>query len=157
VGPKSQTPNPGSSPQIKTERSNPLWVYWMKFNAVSLAGIGVQLVALYVLTTGWKGIDLRLATFLAVEVAILHNFAWHEAWTWQDRTRNSDTTSRIRRLLRFNLSTGLLSIVGNVLITDALVRWASLGILTANAAAICLCYLANFCLSHWFAFRSTAD
>ncbi len=125
----------------------------MKFNAVSFAGIGVQLLALYLVTAAWKGIDLRLATFLAVETAILHNFAWHEIWTWRDRTRNSHAAARLVRLLRFNLSTGLLSIAGNVLITDALVRWAGWNILVANTAAICLCYVANFCLSHWFAFR----
>jgi len=140
---------------VKPEREAepPLWLHWMKFNAVSLIGVGVQLLVLQLLVSGFSRLDLRLATFLAVEVAILHNFAWHEIWTWADRTRNSSGASRLRRLMRFHLSAGLVSIIGNVIITDALVRGAMLSVITANAIAIALCYVANFCLSHWFAFR----
>ena len=71
---------------------------WVKFNAVGIIGVGVQLVVLTVLTSG---LDLHYlpATFLAVESAVLHNFMWHERWTWRDRTRGPKG-GWIGRLLR---------------------------------------------------------
>ena len=32
-------------------------------------------------------LPLALATALAVEAALLHNFVWHQQVTWRDRTR----------------------------------------------------------------------
>ena len=55
------------------------------FALVGCAGFVVQLSALEALTVG-LGVPHLLATAGAVEVAILHNFAWHERWTWADRT-----------------------------------------------------------------------
>jgi putative flippase GtrA len=62
-----------------------IFLRWGVFNIVGLIGIGVQLVMLVVLK-GWLGIHYLAATVLAVEAAILHNFIWHERWTWVDRT-----------------------------------------------------------------------
>lgn len=129
-----------------------LWRHWWRFNCVSLTGVFVQLAALHVFFT-WMHWGLHLATLLAVETAILHNFFWHEVWTWTDRTRGAGRKNWPLRLLRFNGSTGLVSLAGNVWITDLLVSRFSWPVLAANAAAIAVCYLANFCLSEWFAFR----
>lgn len=129
-----------------------LWWHWWRFNIVSLVGVFVKLAVLHILTA-WMYLGLRPATLLAVETAILHNFIWHEVWTWGERTRGAERKFWFSRLLRFNGSTGLVSLIGNVLITDLLVNRFALPVLAANAAAIALCYLANFCLSEWFAFR----
>ena len=59
---------------------------WLKFNAVGIVGIGVQLLALTILKSGLK-VNYLIATFIAVETAVLHNFVWHERWTWLERTR----------------------------------------------------------------------
>ena len=61
---------------------------WLAFNAVGTMGVAVQLVALAALTE-MAGLDYRIATVLAVETAILHNFVWHERWTWRDRAPGS--------------------------------------------------------------------
>lgn len=53
---------------------------WLKFSAVGVAGVAVQLSALSLFARA--GINYVLATTLAVELALLHNFAWHEVWTW---------------------------------------------------------------------------
>lgn len=129
-----------------------LWRHWWKFNLVSFLGIFVQLLALHCLTS-WAHLGLRLSTLLAVEAAVVHNFIWHERWTWSDRTHGSAGRHRLLRLWRFNLTTGLVSLVGNVLITDFLVGWFAFPILAANLAAILTCYAANFAASEWFAFR----
>ena len=54
---------------------------WLKFNLVGGIGIVVQLLALFVLKTAF-GLNYLIATALAVEGAVIHNFLWHERFTW---------------------------------------------------------------------------
>ena len=117
------------------------WVRWLKFNAVGAAGIFVQLAVLVSLRAGLH-MHYLLATALAVEATVLHNFFWHERFTWADRK----STNWGARLLKFNLATGLFSIAGNLFFTAVLVR-AGLGYLPANAVSIALCSLINFFLN----------
>ena len=58
--------------------------HWARFNAVGLAGVAVQLTMLKLLHSG-MGLDYLLATALAVQTAVLHNFFWHRKWTWAER------------------------------------------------------------------------
>jgi putative flippase GtrA len=53
---------------------------WFKFNSVGAIGVGVQLAVLTLLA-GQLGVNYLVATALAVETAVLHNFVWHEKWT----------------------------------------------------------------------------
>ena len=87
---------------------------WLVFNAVGTMGVGVQLAVLLSLTEG-LGLNYLVSTVLAVESAILHNFVWHEHWTWRDRSPG--TRGRWTRLAWFNLVTGALSISSNVVFT----------------------------------------
>ncbi len=125
----------------------------VKFHAVGLIGTGVQLVAL-VAFKSLLGLGYLLATALAVEVAVLHNFCWHERWTWVERTRHAPGAALLAgRLLRFNLTNGLVSIVSNLLLMRLLVGVLHLHYLFANVLAIALTSLANFLLSELFVFR----
>jgi putative flippase GtrA len=124
-------------------------VHWLKFNAVGVLGIGVQLAVLMLLKSG-LGLNYLLATALAVETAVLHNFIWHERFTWADRPPKDP----LKRLLKFNLTTGLFSIVGNVAFTKLLVS-ASVAYFPANAMSIALCSLINFALNDRMVFVST--
>jgi putative flippase GtrA len=56
---------------------------WCKFSLVGAVGIGVQLAALAGLTVA--GLQFLLATALAVEAAVLHNFGGHQHFTWRNR------------------------------------------------------------------------
>jgi putative flippase GtrA len=85
-------------------------VRWLKFNAVGGVGIGVQLAMLMLLKAGLH-FNYLTATALAVETAILHNFIWHEHFTWVDRQVGCVVSIR---LLKFNLTTGVFSILGNL-------------------------------------------
>jgi putative flippase GtrA len=114
---------------------------WLKFNAVGAIGIGVQLAVLTFLTSG-LGLNYLLATALAVETAVLHNFFWHERFTWSERR----TSSSARRLWKFNVTTGVCSLAGNLLFTKLLVD-SGLSYLPANASAIALCSIVNFVLN----------
>jgi putative flippase GtrA len=69
---------------------------WLKFHTVGAMGIVVQLSVLSAFV-GWLNIDYLVATALAVEAAILHNFVWHERWTWMDRTRTEAGVALLRK------------------------------------------------------------
>lgn len=122
---------------------------WLKFNTVGAIGILVQLAALAILK-GLLHIEYLAATALAVETAVLHNFVWHERWTWKDRTGPGGRT--LGRLLRFNLSTGLVSILANLLFMRLLAGYLHIHYLIANLLSITACSLANFFLSDLFVF-----
>src|SRR5881394_149602 len=123
------------------------WIRWWKFNAVGAMGIAVQLVTLTVLKTG-LGINYLLATALAVEAAVVHNFFWHERYTWADRGRSP----RFARLAKFNLSTGTFSILGNLLAMKFLVDGLGVNYFAANLLSITLCSILNYLVADRFVF-----
>lgn len=61
-----------------------------KFSLVGAMGIFVQLGVLYFLTT--IRTNYLVATIVAVEAAIVHNFIWHRSFTWPDRLGSSAQT-----------------------------------------------------------------
>ena len=126
-------------------------VRWLKFNAVGGIGIAVQLVVLLGLKAGF-GLNYLLATAMAVESAIVHNFLWHERYTWADRSQPSWRYS-LPRFMRFNLTTGAVSILGNLGLMKMMVGVAQINYLVANGIAIALCSLANFLISDGFVFE----
>jgi len=125
---------------------------WLKFNIVGGIGIGVQLAALAIFRS-LLHLDYLLATVLAVESAVLHNFVWHERFTWADRPALRLTGSLIR-LARFNASNGLTSILGNLLLVRWLVGGMQMNYFAANVIAIAACSLVNFLLSDCFVFQA---
>jgi len=127
------------------------WMRWLKFNAVGALGILVQLGALALLT-GMFHVQYLIATALAVESAVLHNFLWHERFTWADRSGGS----RLRRLIKFNATTGFFSIIGNMVFTKLLVD-VGLGDVAANAGAIALCSIVNFLLNDRLVFVANVE
>ena len=123
---------------------------WLKFNTVGFMGIGVQLLALAVLKSA-VGLATVPATAIAVEAAVLHNFVWHECWTWKHRRLESGST--LARLLRFNAGNGLISIVGNVALMWLLASELPIHYLIANAVAIAVCSTVNFMVSDRLVFN----
>jgi putative flippase GtrA len=116
-------------------------VRWLKFNAVGAIGICVQLGVLAALTSGFQ-MNYLFATALAVESAVIHNFFWHERFTWGDRR----TSAGVGRFLKFNFTTGIFSLAGNVVFTKLLAD-AGMSYLLANGSAIVLCAIINFLLN----------
>ena len=122
---------------------------WLRFNAVGIAGAVVQLGAL-ALFARVVGIQYVVATILAVEVAVLHNFVWHEVWTW----RGLPAEGRWGRLLRFHVANGFVSIASNALFTWLFKRYAGLPLLVSNGAAIALTAILNYILASTWVFKS---
>ena len=123
---------------------------WLRFNAAGMLGVVVQLAVLHGLTR-FAGVNYMLATVVGVEAAVLHNFLWHERYTWRIRTE-LDPKSSLRRLVQFNLSNGVVSLVGNVLLMRALVGWFGMPVVAANVCAIGACSTLNFLIAEWFVF-----
>jgi putative flippase GtrA len=117
-------------------------VRWLKFNIVGAIGVLVQLAVLGLLQSSLQ-VNYLVATALAVEAAVLHNFFWHEAFTWADR----GTGKRLSRLVTFNLATGFFSIIGNLVMMALLVGDAGMSSLPANLISIAICSLGNFLIA----------
>ena len=128
-----------------------IFVRWSKFSLVGALGMVVQLAALALLSR-WITRSIALATAVAIELTLLHNFVWHCKFTWPDRQAGSSIAGQ---LLRFHLSNGLVSMLGNLALMELLVRGARLPLLVANAIAIACCSVANFGLGNRWAFRSS--
>jgi putative flippase GtrA len=122
-----------------------------KFYSVGIAGIGVQLATLTGLV-GFLKLNYLLATAIAVETAVLHNFVWHERWTWKHRSLSRDTL--FQRLFRFNITAGTFSIVGNVVLMRVFVGIAHFHFFISNLLSIGSCSALNFLISHRFIFRN---
>jgi putative flippase GtrA len=132
-----------------TENLRRTGLRWLKFNAVGGIGIAVQLAVLWVLTA-WLHVNYLVAT--ALEAAVIHNFLWHERFTWADRLQVSASQSLVR-FLKFNLTTGAFSILGNLLLMRLFVGVAHLPYVPANLVTIATCSIVNFLVSDRFVFR----
>ena len=154
---------------------------WLKFNFVGGVGIAVQLGALAFFHSVLH-LNYLLATALAVETAVIHNFLWHERFTWRDRPaarplpfspsrrclheRSGVSEARTAppkdpcvlflspaRLLKFNVINGAVSLAGNLLIMRALVGQMHMNYAIANLIAVAICSLTNFLLSDRLVFQ----
>jgi putative flippase GtrA len=131
----------------------------LKFSLVGAVGLGVQLAALAALTA--LRVNYLLATGLAVESALVHNFFWHQRFTWSDRAlpahRETRRSQAIERLLRFQLSNGGISLTGNLLLMRVLVDSARIPVLLANLVSVAICSWVNFVASDQWVFSSSRD
>ena len=116
---------------------------FIRFNVVGLLGFVVQLAVLWGLVHG--GVHYLAATAIAVEAAVLHNYLWHERWTWRERdARGGD---RLRRLGGFHVLNGAVSLAGNLALMRLLVGTWHMPPIAANLIAVTACSLVNFALS----------
>jgi putative flippase GtrA len=125
-------------------------VRWGKFNLVGAAGMVVQLAALAFFNRALRGHYL-CASAAAVELTLLHNFVWHLHYTWRDRSNRS---AMLSRLVRFHLSNGLVSMLGNLALMRLLIQEAHMPLLASNLIAISCCSIVNFYLGNDWVFAS---
>jgi putative flippase GtrA len=148
--PYAPTLRPSRGASLETLRD--LGSRWTAFNIVGLAGMAVQLgmVALLVRAIG---LHYLAATAVGVEAAILHNFAWHQRWTWRDRP---SVTWRVTasRLARFHLLNGMVSLGGNIGLVALGTGVLHLDALWSNLVAIVACSVVNFAASEQMVFAS---
>ena len=122
------------------------------FLIAGLIGFLVQVAAIALLVS-FTSMHYLIATIVAVEVAILINFAWHERWTWRDRPAMNER-ERWVRLARFNAMTGLTSIAGSVIVAVVLVELLSLSPIAANIISVIALGGLNFAGANTLVFRA---
>ena len=123
-----------------------------KFFAVGVLGFVVQIAALAVLVRlGWMWLP---ATVVAVECAIVHNYFWHQRWTWSERSGSAGFVgfAGFARFARFNGATGVTSIVGNVVLMAIFVTGMGMPVIPANVLAVGAMSLANFVIGDRWVF-----
>jgi putative flippase GtrA len=118
-----------------------------KFSLVGAVGIAVQFTVLCGLVKAH--INYLVATALAVESALVHNFVWHQQFTWSDH-HDKRRFASLSRFFRFHLGNGAISMIGNLVIMRLLVGGLGFPVAVANGFAISMCFAANFMVSdHW--------
>ena len=127
---------------------------WLRFNGIGALGAGLQLAVLGVLTR-LTPLHYLWATVVAVEAAVVHNFCWHERWTWSDRPAAS-RRHVYQRLGYFQLTNGLISVAGNLVLMRVFAGILGMDTLAANIVSILILSLANFGASEWLVFRRAA-
>jgi putative flippase GtrA len=127
-------------------------IHFIRFNLVGVFGFALQFGALFVLTHGAHPFGYLLATAAAVELAVLNNFIWHQRWTWRDRP-SATAGETVRRLAKFNLTNGAVSITGNLVFMSILVGRLGLPIAGSNIASVVACSICNFFLADRIAFQ----
>lgn len=135
---------------MRTEERSRLLRRWLRFNFVGIIGIALQMATLAALAG--MGFPYLLATAAAVEAAVVHNFIWHERYTWWDR-RADGGLERLWCLLKFNAANGAVSLLGNLLLMHLLVGRLRLPLMLANAMAIAACSAVNFGLGEGLVFQ----
>jgi dolichol-phosphate mannosyltransferase len=138
------------SPALEQSRRTLQGWRLLKFSVVGAAGIAVQLATLAVLVA--MGVHYLLATALAVEIAILHNFYWHRRFTWASRLSGAGQAAT-KSLIRFHLGNGLISLLGNLITMRVLAGVLHLPVIGANILAITICWLSNFFIGDRWVFR----
>lgn len=130
---------------------SPVALRWFKFNFVGAIGIVVQL-GTFAALKGMLGAHYMIATALAVETAVLHNFVWHECFTWKDLPRGA-SRDVAWRLVKFHAGNGIVSILGNLAFMRILVGGLHLNPFFSNLLSIAACALLNFAISERLVFR----
>ncbi|HYX30159.1 MAG TPA: GtrA family protein [Pyrinomonadaceae bacterium] len=126
-------------------------IHFIKFNVVGIVGFALQMVTLFVLTHNPYRIGYLPATAIAVELAVINNFIWHQRWTWNDRPSHTSGET-LSRLVKFNITNGAVSLVGNLIFMSFLVGRMRLPVVGANVLSVCACALLNFLLADKIAF-----
>ena len=129
---------------------------FIRFSAVGALGLAVKFGVL-VLMKSVFGLGYMLATTVAVEAAIVHNFVWHSHWTWKDRSRNLTTRDLLLRLLRLHLTSGAVAMATNLVVMRVAVGEAGLHYILANALATIAASSVNFLLANWLVYVPPAD
>jgi putative flippase GtrA len=132
---------------------------FIRFNIVSLLGVGVRLLVAALLVNG-AGLHYLVATAIAIEASIVHNFFWHRHWTWENRATRGPGRPAVNHghvfftCVAFHASNGLVSMLGSLVLMPMFVGGLHAHYLLANLAAVGCTGLLNFVLGDRLVFRN---
>ena len=119
------------------------------------SGTGLQLAVVGALVRV-AGVHYLWATAIGIEAAVLHNFCWHERWTW----RTGGAGIAVRRWP--SVCSGsmppmpCISLAGSLMLTRLLTGSLGVDPIAANIVSILACGALNFGASEWLVFRRAA-
>lgn len=120
-----------------------------RFALVGLIGVFINSAILWFVVT-LTPLPLFVASGIATEATIIHNFLLNDRWTFRDR---AGQVPRVIRLMRFN-SVALGGIVITISVLVALTGWLGLPLLAANLLAIASATLWNYLINSRWTWRS---
>lgn len=145
---------------------------FLRFGVVGFSGLFVDIVVFYLLRE-LLALPLYLSTALSIEMAIINNFFWNDAWTFADLAqRQKGWLARLNRFGKFNLvclvgaflQVGVMALILAIPAVGQIPAWISqlaAGAWTNNAdeyfakvAAIALVTLWNFWINLKLSWRS---
>ena len=101
-------------------------------------------------------LPLTRSKIVAAELAILNNFWWNDAWTFQDISQKQPSKrQKFKRFIKFNIIC-LAGLIINVLFLNLLFNVFDLNRYLANFIAIGCVTMWNFWLNLKLSWRSTA-
>jgi dolichol-phosphate mannosyltransferase len=121
-----------------------------KFGVVGGTGIVINAGLLHVLSVNFS-VNYKIASFFAIECAIINNFLWNYHWTWNDRKNCSPLSGR-RKFLRFNLSSGFTAFALNWGLMVFLTEVFRLPFQVSNLIGIACCTVFNFLAGDFWVF-----
>lgn len=122
---------------------------WVKFALIGGLGLVIQLGLIQALTAITS--NYMAATAMAVEFTILHNFIWHEKFTWRERA-TAGFSGKLQRALRFHVTNGVISIAGNLILMRLFAGQMEMHVVPANLLSVTVCSVANFLASDRWVF-----
>jgi dolichol-phosphate mannosyltransferase len=127
---------------------------FLRFGAVGLSGLVVDMAVLYLLHD-WAGFNLTRSAILAAELAIVNNFIWNDFWTFRDLAKGqSQLKQRVKRFLKFNIVC-LMGLVLKVLLLNLLFNVFGVNPYLANFLAIAAVTFWNFWINLKLSWRVT--
>jgi dolichol-phosphate mannosyltransferase len=129
---------------------------FVRFALVGLSGVAVDMGLLYLLSDpAALGFGLTRSKIIAAEAAIINNFLWNDAWTFQDLVgQRRGPHHKLHRLLKFNIVCGL-GLVLNVLLLNLQFNYLHMNRYLANAIAIGVVTAWNFWVNLKLSWRDT--
>jgi putative flippase GtrA len=127
---------------------------YVYFGIVGASGIGVDMVALFVLADPrMLHLNLSLGKALAAEIAIFSNFMGNELWTFRDlAVTDPSWRGRTTRLGKFNLIC-LAGIALSVLLLNIQSHFFQMNMYVGNLIAIVIVSLWNFGMNQKFGWK----
>jgi len=120
-----------------------------RFSAVGACGVALNMGVLILLTHG-LGVHYAISSLFAIELSILGNFAWNNAWTWSDR-RNGTLG---HRLAKYHLVAGCTALGANWGLLIVLTRFFGMDYRISNLIGIAAGLVLNFVLNHIWTFKA---
>lgn len=127
---------------------------FIRFGFVGLTGLFVDMSVFYLLFGGLH-LGLTRSNIISVELAIINNFLWNDAWTFGDISkRQQGWRQRAKRLLKFNVIC-LMGLILNTLIVNFLFNVLHMNPYVAKPIAIAVVLFWNFWINLKLSWRVT--